>query len=34
MRADSERAAEIERLLDEGLQRWEELEALARATRG
>jgi ATP-binding cassette subfamily F protein uup len=34
MRVDSERAAEIERLLDEGLQRWEELEALARATRG
>ena len=34
MRTDSARAADIERLMDEGLHRWEELEALSRATRG
>ena len=34
MRTDSARAAELERLLDEGLHRWEELEVLAKAIRG
>jgi len=33
MRTDSERAAQIEQLVDQGLHRWEELEALARSTR-